>query len=283
MHGISIATGDRRFRTPVSTCRSLLHTRAWMVLSAVLACMVLYQAARHWSPLSGHTLVQCVFKAYKPVDAYAKSGAQYESLSDVLTAHGGGGWGSNTLPTDKATTHDYIRTYDELMRPYAESDGARVLEVGVKKGGSIKLWREYFKDDARIFGTDIDPTIATFSHDMGIKTVVCDSTDPVSVDAAFRGQIFDVVFDDGCHRLTCIKQTFENLYPRLAPGGLYVIEDFPMYYKTKGKSWRPDVLFGGEGRTVCLRVDGNNELLVVVYPPDSRAPRVDFCKNEPAS
>ena len=258
--------------------RLLLHSRARMAFSAVLACTVLYLAGRRWSPLSGHTLVQCVFKAYKPVDTYAKSGARYDSLSAVLAAHGGGGWGSPTLPTDKATTHDYIRTYDELMRPYAEmSDGARVLEVGVKKGGSIKLWREYFPDGARIFGSDIDPTIATFSHDMGIKTVVCDSTDAVQVDAAFRGQTFDVVFDDGCHLLGCIKQTFENLFPRLAPGGLYVVEDYPKYYKSKGKSWRPAVLFGGEGRTVCSRVDGNNELLVVVSPPDSRAPRVDFC------
>lgn len=46
----------------------------------------------------------------------------------------------------------------------------------MKKGGSIKMWRELFTQESRIFGVDIDPAIPSFPLDANIKTMVLDSS-----------------------------------------------------------------------------------------------------------
>lgn len=46
----------------------------------------------------------------------------------------------------------------------------------MKKGGSIKMWRELFSQESRIFGVDIDPAIPSFPMDANIKTMVLDSS-----------------------------------------------------------------------------------------------------------
>ena len=50
----------------------------------------------------------------------------------------------NNIKTDKNTTHSYLPLYEYLLNPIKDS-AKSVLEVGVSKGGSIKLWKDYFK------------------------------------------------------------------------------------------------------------------------------------------
>lgn len=59
--------------------------------------------------------------------------------------------------TDKNTIHSYLPLYETLLQPIKETARA-VLEVGVYKGGSIKLWHDYFKN-ASIYGCDISDNI----------------------------------------------------------------------------------------------------------------------------
>ena len=244
-----------------------------------IALLALLFMAYFLSPISGYVLVQCAFKSYYPVDNYAKSGKKYDSLSAILEAHSSGGFGSATLPTDKGTMHAYVPTYDAVLSPYKHGkEDVRLLEIGVKKGGSMKLWREYFPKAAQIFGGDVDSTITAFPRDIGIKTVVVDSTDKEEVERTFQGQQFDIIVDDGCHRLTCIRQTFLNLLPMLKRDGVYIVEDFPSYFRSKDANlWSPDAIFGGAGRVVCFRDDTDSELVVIVYPKETRAKLADFC------
>lgn len=51
--------------------------------------------------------------------------------------------------------HHYIPIYDELFYKFRNTQ-VRVLEIGVGKGGSLKMWREYFGHNAIIFGVDVD-------------------------------------------------------------------------------------------------------------------------------
>jgi hypothetical protein len=49
------------------------------------------------------------------------------------------------------------------------------------------------------------------------------------VDDAVGGEPLDLVIDDASHLLEQSRSTFNTLFPRLRPGGLYVLEDWPMH------------------------------------------------------
>jgi len=78
------------------------------------------------------------------------------------------------FPTDKEDKHNYTLYYDILFEPYLRKD-ISILEIGVKKGGSLKLWRELFSDHSYVYGIDIDPAVPTFVRDGHIKTLAMDS------------------------------------------------------------------------------------------------------------
>jgi hypothetical protein len=50
----------------------------------------------------------------------------------------------------------YLEIYERHFAPYRNTP-VKMLEIGVFKGGSLELWRDYFGADARIFGIDLDP------------------------------------------------------------------------------------------------------------------------------
>lgn len=49
---------------------------------------------------------------------------------------------------------------------------------------------------------------------------------PRLVDELFQDEPLDIVIDDASHVLTTTTRSFEMLFPRLRPGGIYVIEDW---------------------------------------------------------
>lgn len=102
----------------------------------------------------GNILVQCFYKSYQNQENYKKSGKHWSSLKEMLgdTA----GFFSKDFPTDKASQHDYIPLYDKFLSEYRNKD-VKLLEIGIKKGGSIKMWREFFNQNSIIYGLDIDP------------------------------------------------------------------------------------------------------------------------------
>ena len=66
----------------------------------------------------------------------------------------------NNSYTDKNTIHSYLNLYQKLLESKKET-AQNILEVGIgdfgeKNGGSIKLWKDYFKNST-IYGLDILP------------------------------------------------------------------------------------------------------------------------------
>jgi hypothetical protein len=59
-------------------------------------------------------------------------------------------------------------------------------QVGVKKGGSIKLFREYFHQQCNIIGVDVDKACPQFPHDAHIKIILASSTDAKAMQNAFK-------------------------------------------------------------------------------------------------
>lgn len=145
--------------------------------------------------------------------------------------------------TEEETAHKwlhYLPIYDEIFSPFIGSK-VRFLEIGVSKGGSLRMWRKLLGEDATIFGVDIDKNCAVF--DGKYARVRIGSQD----DPAFMTRVveemggLDVVLDDGSHIASHQRASFEILFARLSEGGLYVIEDLHTSYwpKMEGGVRRP--------------------------------------------
>lgn len=132
-----------------------------------------------------------------------------------------GGW--HTIPGQFC--HEYTPVYHAIFG-HRRDDIYRVLEVGVHYGRSLRMWQTYFPR-AHIVGFDIHtPHLFT---DGRIHCHWADQGDPDSLRAAVAeagGGGFDLIIDDGSHDPTHQAVTASTLLPYLAPGGVYVIEDF---------------------------------------------------------
>lgn len=130
--------------------------------------------------------------------------------------------------------HHYLPVYDRYFSPFRNRD-IRFLEIGVAKGGSLKMWREFFGAKAIIAGIDIDPKCGKSDGVNDCIVRIGSQDDPAflkSLVAELGGEV-DIVLDDGSHRMRHINASFDALFPLLADGGLYVVEDLQCAYWTK--------------------------------------------------
>lgn len=97
---------------------------------------------------------------------------------------------------------------------------ARVCEVGVYYGESLQLWQALFPY-GEVAGVDSDPASV---WPPGTRQVLSDARNP-SLPDILCGP-FDLIVDDCIHYGETARITFDLLWPLLAPGGYYVIEDW---------------------------------------------------------
>eukprot|EP01116_Phalansterium_solitarium_P001574 TRINITY_DN11386_c0_g1_i2.p1 TRINITY_DN11386_c0_g1~~TRINITY_DN11386_c0_g1_i2.p1 ORF type:complete len:269 (+),score=50.70 TRINITY_DN11386_c0_g1_i2:119-925(+) len=211
--------------------------------------------------------IQCLFKSVYSQDFFLKPAEKFKTIRDIF-ANAGSGYYSRVFPTDKNDLHNYTDYYDIVLQPYLDKD-IKLLEIGVKKGGSMKMWRTLLSQESRVYGMDIDPGVPTFVHDTNIKVLVVDSHDESGlIQQVLSTTKFDVIIDDGNHSPAAQRRTAQNLLPFLQPTGLYIIEDVqrtaPHYYTEFSLPWtrHADRSF--------------HEHLVFLYPPQSIAPRTDL-------
>ncbi|MEI8248480.1 MAG: class I SAM-dependent methyltransferase [Lentisphaerota bacterium] len=125
----------------------------------------------------------------------------------------------------------YLDKYDPFFEPLAEKQ-IKLLELGVLKGGSLLLWRDYFPLGT-IVGIDIclskDFKPADRIHVFEGSQTDCRFLSDVANKTAPDG--FDIIIDDASHIGELTKTSFWHLLDNhLKPGGLYVIEDWGTGY-----------------------------------------------------
>lgn len=118
----------------------------------------------------------------------------------------------------------YFPIYSRHLAPY-RGRPVRVLEIGIYQGGSLDMWRWYLGEQATFVGIDIDPR-AREATDPRHVVEIGDQTD-----ADFLRRVaeehgpFDIIIDDGGHEMRQQIVTAETLFPLLAEGGLFLVED----------------------------------------------------------
>jgi hypothetical protein len=143
------------------------------------------------------------------------------SLSSIFSKHG----------TDKGPEgHNYCRQYESLLARF-RNQKVRLLEIGVHKGNSLRMWRDVFPSADMIVGLDVIKTCAQHQClENNIYVEIGDATTPAFISKVTEKYgPFDIIIDDGGHTNTAVIKSFELLFPHVKENGLYIVEDTNCY------------------------------------------------------
>lgn len=118
----------------------------------------------------------------------------------------------------------YFDIYDRHFARFV-GQAANIVEVGIYSGGSLGMWRDYFGPEAHIYGVDIEPACRVYQAER-THIFIGDQSDRAFW-STFRERVprVDVLIDDGGHQPEQQIVTFEEMFPHISPGGVYVCED----------------------------------------------------------
>ena len=128
--------------------------------------------------------------------------------------------------------------YEELFNPLQRVE-IKLLELGIWRGGSLKMWRDYFvSHKSLVVGLDRDEKLMV-NDEPRIKSYAGDQADEellakLSQENAPEG--FDIIIDDCSHIGSLTRKSFRYLFDNhLKAGGIYVIEDWFTGYRPPQK------------------------------------------------
>ncbi len=141
-----------------------------------------------------------------------------------------------------SSAHDFIvlkvPSMIEMIAELAAQQPKYIFELGVYKGGSVALYNELFKPDKLVaidLGANPLPQLEAYIKSRAAEKQVSfhlgvDQSDHARLaqicQREFGKQPLDLVIDDASHFLFETRESFRELFPRLRPGGVYVIEDW---------------------------------------------------------
>ncbi|SCL59341.1 hypothetical protein GA0070604_4030 [Micromonospora eburnea] len=157
-------------------------------------------------------------------EIFARRAEQNADLAALALRFGSDKWGARW----------YARQYETFFRRFRDQP-IRILEIGIggfdeahRGGASLEMWKRYFPR-ALVYGIDIEDK--RFLETQRLRTFRGNQADPEFLATVLQqtGEL-DIVIDDGSHFCSDQIKSFELLFPRLATGGLYVIEDMETSY-----------------------------------------------------
>jgi SAM-dependent methyltransferase len=125
----------------------------------------------------------------------------------------------------------------------------RMVDVGVYKGGSVVLFHKLLAP-RKLVAIELNSTplppledyVARHAKEILVARGV-NQADFAAVDAIYSAEFgsepLDLVVDDASHFYWETRATFRTLFPRLRPGGLYVIEDWSWAH-WRGDYWQAE-------------------------------------------
>jgi hypothetical protein len=144
--------------------------------------------------------------------------------------------------TDKSSIrHDYTREYDKLFTSFRFEE-FHMLEIGVLNGNSARMFGEYFPnaivhmldcvDKLDVLGDDFIFHLGDQGNRADLKRIMREI-----------GHDLWLVLDDGSHIAEHQIISFEEIWPYLAVGGMYIIEDLHVAYSKTGDSKAVEYFF----------------------------------------
>lgn len=118
----------------------------------------------------------------------------------------------------------YFLTYENLLEQYRNKP-ITFVEVGIHNGGSLFMWRNFFGDNARIIGVDLNPNVKELEK-YGFEIFIGNQCDNSFWKNFYKdvGNV-DVLLDDGGHTYEQQIKTVINSVNCINDGGMIIVED----------------------------------------------------------
>jgi len=129
----------------------------------------------------------------------------------------------------------WLHYFDIYERHFAKyrNKAPIIMEIGVYKGGSLQMWKNYFGKDAQIIGIDIDETVREFEEENIAIEIGSQEDREFLRKLKEKYPRIDILIDDGGHTMNQQITTFEEMFPHIAYGGVYLCEDLHTSYWPK--------------------------------------------------
>jgi hypothetical protein len=136
-------------------------------------------------------------------------------------------------PNFSTKWNNYFPIYEEIFKKFYKKN-ITFVEIGVGLGGSLFMWRNFFGNNSRIIGVDLNPKALELKK-KGFEIFIGDQQNKNFWNNFYRriGKV-DIVLDDGGHKnLQQISTVYYSL-PYVKDDGMIVIEDTMTSYLKKG-------------------------------------------------
>lgn len=127
---------------------------------------------------------------------------------------------------------NYYKIYDKIFNSFKGKE-IIFVELGVLYGGSLQAWQEYFGENAKIIGIDINPNLKKFETKK-IKIEIGDQSKKEFWEMFYKkyGKI-DILLDDGSHINFHTIFTLISSIKNIKKNGMIVVEDTMCSYDEK--------------------------------------------------
>ena|SRR5688572_10451249 len=133
---------------------------------------------------------------------------------------------------DKKLIHKWVHYFEAYDRHFSRFRNKKIviLEIGVSQGGSLQMWKDYFGNEAMIYGIDVNPKCKELEEE-NIKIFIGSQSDRNFL-KDIKKQIppIDILIDDGGHRMVQQIVSFEELFDHVKEDGVYLCEDLHTSY-----------------------------------------------------
>ena len=128
---------------------------------------------------------------------------------------------------NKKDLHKWLHYFDIYEENFSKFKKKKItiLEIGIAKGGSLRMWKNYFGSNSKIVGIDINSACKQYQED-NIKIYIGNQTDVNFLSSVIKdiGRP-DIIIDDGGHTSNQQIISFNYLYDHLNDKGIYLVED----------------------------------------------------------
>lgn len=134
--------------------------------------------------------------------------------------------------TDKARYHLFTEIYDNFFEKFKNPN---ILEIGVYRGASLRLYDEYYDGKCNIVGLDNGDQLRYAGNGNNTRIILGDQSKIEDLKKCVDTiKEYDIIIDDGGHFIREQQISFCFLFDYVKRGGIYIIEDlhtsFNKYY-----------------------------------------------------